>query len=215
MIINFSHYKGGVGKSTLTLNVATGLNLSGVSVSILDLDGLQSSILFNKLREKNGHTPIECFEVKNEEEMKVLFQQFSADDKILLVDSGGYDSEINRFAMLSADILITPVGPSQVELFALQKYTDILKQISEKSGQIFRTNVVINNADIRSKATITELKHYIQQQSTYLDLYKTVVYSRADYKKAYASGLGVMELDIGSKAAFEINQLVKEIQRDF
>lgn len=209
MIINLSHYKGGVGKTTLALNLAVSLK-----ASILDLDGQESSILFNKLRQLNGHDPLECFVAKDESEMKDVFRKFT-DDKILIVDSGGYDSDINRFAMLSADMLITPVAPSQVELFGLQKYEAILKQISEKYGQVFKTNVVINNADIRSKGAISQLKKFVADRSINFDLFSTIIHNRADYRKAYGEGVSVVEMDAGSKAADEIESLTKEIRKEF
>lgn len=221
LIINFSHFKGGVGKTSLSLSVTTALIKTGYEVTILDLDGLESSILFNKIRVKNGYASINCITLKKTDmgevvaEMKDIFKDFIGDDKILIIDSGGYDGDINRFAMLSSDIIITPVSPSQVEVFGLQKYMGVLKQISEKSGQIFKTNIVINNADIRSKQSIVQLKEFIVKNDTYMDLYETIVYSRADFKKAYGEGLGVVELDENSKAALEIMELIKEIQKDF
>jgi chromosome partitioning protein len=210
MICNFSHYKGGVGKTTLAINLAIALGSP-----ILDLDGQESSVNFNKLRVIKGHPSLKCFRAENEEEIKTIFREFAGSDKVLVVDSGGYDSEINRFAMLSSDMLITPVAPSQVELFALQKYELILKEISEKYQHSFKTNVIINNADSRSKGAIIELKHFIEKNNTHLDLLQTVIHSRNDFKKAYSEGISVIELDTNSKAAFEIEQLVKEIKKDF
>jgi chromosome partitioning protein len=207
VIINLSHYKGGVGKTTLATNLAITLG-----ASILDLDGQQSSVLFNRLRVKNKHQPVECFTADTVEDMKSIFRQFTG-DKMLIVDSGGYDSDINRFAMLSADMLITPVSPSQVELFGLQKYELILKEISQKYGRTFQTNVVINNADIRSKAAIMQLKKFVVARSNF-DMFKTVIHNRADYKKAYGEGVSVVELDSTSKAADEINGFVREIRKE-
>jgi chromosome partitioning protein len=207
VIINLSHYKGGVGKTTLATNLAIALG-----ASILDLDGQQSSVLFNRLRAKNGHKPIECFTAESVEDMKVIFRQFTV-NKMLIIDSGGYDSDINRFAMLSADMLITPVSPSQVEIFGLQKYEIVLKQISEKYGRQFKTNVVINNADVRSKGAIMQLKKFISIRSSF-DLFSTIINSRADYKKAYGEGVSVVELDANSKATDEINSFVREIRKE-
>lgn len=207
VIINLSHYKGGVGKTTLATNLAISLG-----ASILDLDGLQSSLLFNRLRVKNGHAAIECFTADTVDEMKSIFRKFST-TKTLIVDSGGYDSDINRFAMLSADMLITPVSPSQVEIFGLQKYEIVLKQISEKYKRDFKTNVVINNADIRSKGAILQLKKFISVRSSF-DLFSTIIHNRADYKKAYGDGVSVFELDPTSKATDEINGFIREIREE-
>jgi len=222
MIINFSHFKGGVGKTSLTINTAIALQKEGYEVVILDLDGLESSVLFNKIRVKNGYDSLNCIVLKSVgikeivAEIKEIFKEFSGDNnKILMVDSGGYDGDVNRYTMLNAEILITPVSPSQVEVFGLQKYMAVLKQISKKSGQVFKTNVVVNNADIRSQGSITELKEFIAENNDYMDLYQTIIYSRAIFKQAYGEGLGVVESDTNSKAALEIMQLVKEIKKDF
>ncbi|MBP2657947.1 MAG: plasmid partitioning protein [Firmicutes bacterium] len=211
MIICLSHYKGGVGKTTLAINLAIDLG-----APIMDLDGQQSSVMFNELRKLKNHTPIECYTAETETEMKSIFRDFAGDSKkSLIVDSGGYDSDINRYAMMASDMLITPLAPSQIELLALQKYTVILKQISEKYGQPFKTNVLINNADVRSKSSVNQLKQFIKNNATYLDLLETVIHSRTDYKRAYGEGLAVSEMDCHSKAADEIQQLVTEIKKDF
>jgi len=221
MILNFSHFKGGVGKTALTLNVAVALKCAGHDVTILDLDGLESSVLWNRIRVNNGHEALNCITVRSAgiaeivAELAGVFEEFGGDDRILLVDSGGYDGDINRFAMIHADILITPVSPSQVEVFGLQKYMEILKQITAKTGQVFKTNVVVNNADIRSQSAIAELKGFIEGNEEYLDLYNTVIHSRTAFKHSYGEGLGVVEWDTNSMASSEIRALVEEIKRDF
>ena len=178
-------------------------------------------MLFNRIRVKNGYNGINCIALKSVgiaeiiEEMKGIFEAYNKDNKYLLIDSGGYDGDINRYAMLGSDLLITPVSPSQVEVFGLQKYMAILKEISVKSGQVFKTNVVINNADARSQGALAELKGFINENSEYINLYNTVVYSRAVFKQAYGVGLGVVEWDANCKAACELLELIEEIKKDF
>lgn len=208
MIINLSHYKGGVGKTTLAVNLAITLK-----ADILDLDGQQSSVMFNNLRKSRGHKSLNIITTADGNKMKEIFKKYQ-DDKILVIDSGGYDSDINRLAMLSSDMLITPVSPSQVEIFGLQKYELILQEISEKYGSNFKTNVVINNADIRSKSAILELKRFIVRHHKNFDMFDTVINARTDYKRAYGDGVSVVEMDKESKATDEIERLIKEIRKE-
>jgi len=208
MIINVTHYKGGVGKTTLSTNLAIAFD-----APLLDLDSLQGSLNFNKLRKANGHKPLDCFTIKNEDELKEIYSNYY--DSILIVDSGGFDSDLNRLALVGSDILISPVAPSQVELFGLEAFEGILREAGKKYNTTFKTNVVINNADSRGQGTIWELKKFISNNSACFDLFDTVIHNRVNFKKAYAEGVSVIEFAQHSKASFELQQLVTEIKKDF
>jgi chromosome partitioning protein len=207
MIINVAHEKGGVGKSTIAINLGISLK-----ADILDLDNLNSVVLFNKIRKSKGHTPLNCLTVSSDDEAKEIFKQYRDNKEILVVDSGGYDSTINRLAMIWADFIITPVSPSQVELFGLQTFEGTLRQASLQFETTVQTNVVINNADARSQGDIRKLKLFVRNNKRYLNLMSTVLHHRKDYKTAYAKGVSVIELDKDGKAADEINDLVREIR---
>ncbi len=206
-IIDVVHQKGGVGKTTIAINLACMLD-----APILDLDNQHSAVLFNRIRMQNSTVkPLECFTADDENELRDILKKFK--NKMLIIDSGGYDSTLNRLAMILSDFLITPVSPSQVELFGVEQFEGILKKASAALNQTFRTNVIINNADIRSKSAIRSLETFIATNQTHMNLLKTILHNRADFKKSYGEGLSVAELDKNSKATFEMNQLVKEIKK--
>jgi chromosome partitioning protein len=207
------HQKGGVGKSTLSIALALVLD-----ADILDLDSQRSCILFQKIRKHKhpGRRLPNFYTIENAEELEGIFKPFTGrPDKILLIDSGGYDSDLTRVALintvLSGGILITPLGASQIELFGLQKFKRILEEASGHIGKTVKTNVLINNADPRSKAAIIKLREFIAQNSKHFSLLDTVIHSRMDFKKAYAEGLSVIELNSKSKAAQEMQGLAGEL----
>jgi len=204
MILNLTHQKGGVGKSTLATNLAVALD-----AIIIDLDSQRSSILWSKIRVSNGREPITCFTVADEKEMKKIIKDNA--DRNIVIDSGGYDSGITRMAILMADIILTPVGPSQVELFGLQNFGKTIQEISTEVGEQIQTNVVINNADTRSKTSIQNLQDFVTVNNKYFNLLDTIIHCRTDFKKAYGEGLSVIELDSKGKASAEIGELVKEL----
>lgn len=209
MIILYSHQKGGVGKSTLAINHAYSKNCP-----IIDLDSQSSSILFNQLRKMENKKCVDCFTIESPKEFKSIIKKYKANkDNMIIIDSGGYDSEVNRLALVEADIVITPVGTSQIELFGLQKFRNILKSASQALEKNVITNVLINNVDSRSKKKIEELKEYIEKNNKNFRLLNTVVHTRADFKNAYGDGLTVQELDKNSKASKEIKSLSKEIDK--
>ena len=207
MILLYSHQKGGVGKSTLAINHAY---FKGCS--IIDLDSQNSSMLFNQLRKMNDMKSIECYTADTVDEFKELVKDYKSNkENMIIIDSGGYDSEINRLALISADIIITPVGASQIELFGLQKFRNILNDASDATGTNVKTHVLINNVDSRSKKKISELREYIEKNEKYFNLLESVIHTRVDFKNAYGDGLTVKELDKESKATQEIKSLTKEI----
>jgi chromosome partitioning protein len=209
MIVFYSHQKGGVGKSTLAINHAY---FKGCS--IIDLDSQNSSMLFNQLRKMNDMKSIECFTANTIDEFNDLVKDYKANkENMIIIDSGGYDSEINRLALISADIIITPVGASQIELFGLQKFRNILNDASDATGTNVKTHVLINNVDSRSKKKISELREYIEKNEKYFNLLDSVIHSRVDFKNAYGDGITVKELDKESKATQEIKALTKEIDK--
>lgn len=213
MIIVVAHQKGGVGKSTIAINLAVELGCP-----ILDLDNQNSVVLFNGIRKKRQN-PLEVYTIQSDDEKSAeteilnLLQDYAGFDnkKMLIVDSGGYDSTLNRLAMAYGDYIITPVSPSQIELFGLQKFEKILKDASQKLEQIIKTNILINNADVRSKGDILQLKIFIKANKTHLNLMNSVLHDRKDYKAAYGAGQSVVEYDKHSKAAEEIQDLIREI----
>ena len=96
MILLYSHQKGGVGKSTLAINHAY---FKGCS--IIDLDSQNSSMLFNQLRKMNDMKSIECFTADTVDEFKELVKDYKSNkENMIIIDSGGYDSEINRLALI-------------------------------------------------------------------------------------------------------------------
>lgn len=209
MIVLYSHQKGGVGKSTLAINHAYFKNCS-----IIDLDSQNSSMLFNQLRKMQNRESVDCYTSNSINEFNEMIKPFKANkENMIIIDSGGYDSEINRLALISADIIITPVGASQIELFGLQKFRGILNDASEATGTNVKTHVLINNVDSRSKKKINELQEYIASNKNYFNLLDSIIHSRVDFKNAYGDGLTVEELDKDSKASQEIESLVNEIDK--
>ncbi|MCL5237763.1 MAG: ParA family protein [Nitrospirae bacterium] len=213
MIINIAHQKGGVGKSTLATNLAVAMK-----GDILDLDSQHSCLLFSRLREDSGLGKIAVHTADTVDELKEIVGSYNG-EKTLIIDSGGYDNEINRTSLYLSDIILTPVGPAQIEIFGLKKFSSILENVTTKLQQSsgrsdisLRSNVIINNADPRSQGAIGELKEYIVANSKWFDLLESVLHARTDYKRAYGQGKSVEELKAGSKAGEELQSLVKDIK---
>jgi len=200
-----------VGKSTVSINIAYQLQKKYKNLVLLDLDSQNSAILFNQLRISENLPTIKCLK-ENDINFSNFINEYSGNkENLLIIDSGGYDSDVNGAALIKADIIITPVGISQIEIFGLQKFRKVLKEASEALGVKIKTNVLLNNVDSRSKNKLKDLRDYIKDNHKYFNLLNSTIHTRADFKNSYGDGLTVKEFNKKGTAAQEIKQLTKEI----
>ena len=196
MIIVVGHTKGGVGKSTLSFNLAHALYGTGKKVKIVDLDFQQTLQFVNAL---NENPLIEVLQPQTAEELLAIFEDYEG---YLVVDVGGFDSDINRLAMSKSDKILIPVSSSVTEIIGFQTFKGILKDIETKEINIVLNNVhpLQNNfADIESVITSENMK-----------LLKTVIRNRKIYKDSL--GFGKSVFDTGNKQAIaEIEGLRDEL----
>jgi len=202
VIITVAHQKGGVGKSTVATNLAVEMKFP-----VIDLDSQHSCYLFSLLREKEHSKELSVYTPETVDELEKVLRELDGQD--LIVDSGGYDNDLNRYALLVSDLVITPVAPSQIEVFGLLKFAEIVKE-ALKINPNLSVFVLINNADPRSSRENRELEKFIESEENF-NLFKSKLYRRADYRRAYSEGLSVCEYNLGGKACREVRVLVSEL----
>ncbi len=208
MVIVVSHQKGGVGKSTVTTNLATTLK-DIRDVVLIDLDSQHSTKLWSDLRVQNGSSEFECHYADSREAFDEIREKNRG--KIVLVDSGGFDSMVNRYSLAVADLIITPASASQLDVFGLDKFQEVLMQATENMGRSFKSYVLINNISSQIKKDKQALISYCKSKDEF-EVFETTLHSRIDYKRAYAKGMGVSEYNKKSQAAVELTKLTKEIE---
>lgn len=211
MIITVAHSKGGVGKSLLAWHLAIGLK-----VPIVDLDFQRTLVYTNNLRKANGFKPIEIIQPESPEEFIELMDNWP-EDKNIIIDVGGFDSNLNRAAIYISDIIITPAVDRVTEMAGLYKFHEIIKELSIKMKTDIKADILLNDVNPNAKdfSVIEELVDNLE----HFRLMKSVVAHRADFYKMMEEGMGVTEIkknkksDEKNKAKDEINKLIKEIKK--
>lgn len=204
MIIVISHTKGGVGKSTISFNLATALN-SKYNIDVIDLDFQKTLTYLNEYRKE----PLVVKNFDNDDEFKKYITKDS-DQRISIIDVGGFDSTRNRIAMVMADLIITPVSDSSTELLGLMKFEKILKEMSEIAGEDIPVKILLNNINPQKK-DLEDLKKFIAKTPLF-SLLKSTTPTRAAYDKALGKGLGILEYKPDAKAGLEMQKLINEIE---
>ena len=208
MIITISHQKGGVGKSTLAYNIAVELNRK-FKVEMIDLDVQQTVSAYNNLRHIMGQKPILVKIFTGDKEF-VDYVNDVDENTLVIVDSGGFDSSLNRIAILASDFLITPVSTEFTEILGLEKYQSILKQLEDVSGEKVVTNVVLNKVNPNQK-NFNDIIDFVNSSDNF-KLMETIIRRRVDFANSVAHGFTVKELDKKSDSAKELKMLLKEIK---
>lgn len=203
-VIVVAHQKGGVGKSTIASNIAVELS-KFYNVRVVDLDLQKSLTYFNNLRKSANLTPCDIINVSSLNDLKELINNNTG---LLIIDAGGYDSDINRVAISGADILITPVSDSGIELVGLLAFRQILRDI-RKIRPDLQAHVLLNKIHTRANSSLNEIFNFVKDNNEFTK-FNAILRDRADYKKSFDSGKSVIEYN--NKAVQEMNELINEIK---
>ena len=196
MIITVAHTKGGVGKSTLAWNLAHSLLEKGEKVTIIDLDFQQTLFFINSLCENQK---LEVIQPQDTTELLEIFENHKG---YLIVDVGGFDSDINRIAMSKANKILVPISESVTEIIGFKTFEAILGEVGNKT-----IDMVLNNIHPLQK-DFTSVEAAIQNNNS--TLLKTIIRQRKTYKTVLANGKSVFESN-DIKAIEEIRGLRDEL----
>lgn len=205
MIIVVANSKGGVGKSTLAVHLAAWLHEQGHRVTLADCDTQQSSSEW--IRE--SRPDIKAVRLDNPDiilnELPILAQE--AD--YVVADGPGSQTETSRALLLRADLAIVPCKASMLEVRALAKATEVLRQAQDIRGGIPKAVIVLSMVGKTYRLT-KDMKDAAAALS--LPLASTALTLRQIY--ADAPGQGAVVWTMGSRAreaADEVDSLFREI----
>ena len=127
MIITIANSKGGVGKSTLAVHLAAWLHEQGHRVILVDCDTQHSSSEWIRL----AIPEIPHFCLDSPDEVLNEIPRLSEDADYIVADGPGSQTEMSRALLLRADFAIVPCKASMLEVRALAKATDVLRQAQD------------------------------------------------------------------------------------
>ena len=119
--------KGGVGKTSLSFNLAVLRVRAGKPVILVDADPQGSSAMWAALRSEGNYLPpLICVQKTGKigNDLLQLSQNYE-----LIVDAGGTDARELRQAIAVADKWILPVRPGQLDIFAMSKMHKLRKEV--------------------------------------------------------------------------------------
>ncbi|MBL9083819.1 MAG: ParA family protein [Planctomycetales bacterium] len=205
MIITIANSKGGVGKSTLAVHLAAWLHEQGHGVTLADCDTQQSSSEW--IRE--ALPDVKTVRLGNPNEILNELPALGQETDFVIADGPGSNTETSRALLLRADFAIVPCKASMLEVRALAKATEVLRQAQDIRGGIPKAVIVLSMVGKNYRLT-KDMKDAAAALN--LPLAHTAMTLRQIY--ADAPGQGEVVWRLGSRAAeaaAEVEQLFREI----
>lgn len=205
MIIAFAGQKGGSGKSTACVAVAAELVRRGQSVLLVDADTQGTARTWAAVASELGHPAPTTVAMGADMHKPGQIPRLQASFDHVLVDCAPRMAEVQRSALLVADLVVLPVGPTSADTWALGE-----SLLAVEAAQGLRP-------DLQARVLITRKQSNTTAGAGARDalkevpLFKTELGFRVAYQEAIAAGQGVTTYAPTSQAAAEVQALVGEI----
>jgi chromosome partitioning protein len=208
MIIAFVNQKGGVGKTTLALHMASELAKGGKRVTFIDADPQGSALDWAQLRHHCGYPRRFSVIGLPRETLHLEVPDIARSNDHVVIDGPPRVTALTRSAILASDLVMIPVQPSAFDVWASEEIVDLVKE-----ARMFRPTIraafIANRVIVRTiigKALRAPLKT--------LDIatLDTEVCQRVVFAECSSSGRLAYELDKNSLAAREMALLAQEIR---
>ena len=197
MRLAFASNKGGVGKTTLAINVASFQSQSR-RMTLYDADPQRSSLHWSSIRESNSNLAIESFSEQDRYAKQAVF------------DCPPAIHHPDTLAVLRvADVVLIPVLPSPLDLWATLAVAEEIQRAQQDNRKL-QAFLVLNQMESRSRLS-RETKEVLE--SLEISALETTIQRRVVYRNAILDGRDVNQSGKGAIAAsLEITDLIKEIQ---
>jgi chromosome partitioning protein len=202
MTITLAHTKGGVGKSTAAWHIAHGFLSVSEKVELVDMDFNQTLHYINIMAGK----PFVVHQPRTVAELHELIARTTHDVK-LIMDIGGFDSDLNRAAIRHSDHVIIPITPDRVtEVLGFRTFDAILSELDTIDTKF---HILFNNIHASTR-NFDKFKKAVKGDK--FTIMKSAIRSRKIYHSTMGNGQSVFS-SIGNVAAQnEIMELIDELR---
>jgi len=199
-VISFVSQKGGSGKTTLCFSLGVAAREAGRKVFMLDLD--RQASLRDWYADREAEEPeVDTVDLPKLEEALGGLEKLGFD--YVFIDTPGKDDPSNSKAITLSDFCIVPCRPTPGDLKAIRPTIATIDRVGKPAA------FVLTQTPTRS-FRVSEAKTALSMLGL---IATTCVVARNDHQDAQGAGLGVTEYDPDGKAADEVRELWKWIEK--
>lgn len=176
--------KGGAGKSTCAVLLATGFARMGASVTVLDCDPNKSLTRWASRGLPEG---IALLSDVQRSELVTVIREADGDGRIVIVDLEGIASQIVSRAISQADLVIVPMQPTALDAEVGSEALGLVQEEEEALGKEIPHAVVLTKTSAAVKSRVQrELE--AQLMAAGIDLIEPSLVLRAAFAELFAHG---------------------------
>lgn len=203
MIIGLFNQKGGVGKTTVAVNIAAGLSLNNHRVFLLDADPQGSVLQWHAIQAHPAFDVDHIGDRDIQSALKKARQGYSH----WIVDTPPALGAVSEQILSLAHLLIVPIGPSPLDVWSSKETIDRIAA-HQKKRRHFSARLLICKKIPRTRIG----RDAREALETYqLPIFSTEIGQRVAYVEAMLAGTSVLQFAPHSEAASEIRSLCSEI----
>lgn len=204
MIVGVLNQKGGVGKTTLSVNLAAALTRGGARVLLVDADPQGSALDWAAARQSEPlFSVVGLPRATVHKEIGTIGKGYDH----IIIDGPPRVTDLARSAIMASDLVLIPVQPSPYDVWAADevvKLIDEARVYKEKLKNCFVVNRKIANTaigrDVREALSLYPV-HVLNASVT----------QRVVFAEAAARGQAVYEIDPKGSAAEEVQAVLAEL----
>ncbi len=203
MIISFVNRKGGVGKTTTAINLASSLVRKNHKLVLVDADPQGSAATWHSIEDNQAFEILDYSGELTQADIESLETAYD----YVIIDAPPTMNDKVEIILKASDLAILPVTPSSLDLWSCKETLDTMDSQSEVplNGKV---RLLINR-----KIPGTRVGREVRQALDKFDtpVFETELCQRVAYIDAMKYGVSVMQFAPGSKAAGEIELWSQEV----